>query len=67
MLDELDGVLGMLAFAQAGEMLGGDFAMQTPLLREPALPLAMRLLVTAPVVLFFGGELAGVIHPRLAR
>jgi len=41
----------MLAFAQAGEVLGADFAMQTPLLRKPALPLAMSLLVAAPVVL----------------
>ena len=48
-------------------MLGADFAMQTPLLREPALPLAMRLLVTAPVVLLFGSKLAGVIRPCLAR
>ena len=57
----------MLAFTQAGEVLGADFAMQTPLLRKSALPLAMRLLVTAPVVLLFGSELAGVIRSRLAR
>ena len=67
MLDELHAALRMLAFTQAGEMLGADFAMQTPLLREPALPLAMRLLVTAPVVLLFGSKLAGVIRSRLAR
>jgi hypothetical protein len=50
-LDELHAALRMLAFAQTGEVLGADFAMQTPLLREPALPLAVRLLVAAPVVL----------------
>jgi len=66
-LDELHAALRMLAFTQAGEVLGADFAMQTPLVRKPALPLTMSLLVAAPVVLFFGSELAGVIDPRLAR
>ena len=66
-LDELHADLRMLAFAQAGEVLGADFAMQTPLLRKPALPLTMSLLVAAPVVLLFRGELARVIRPRLAR
>ncbi len=51
MLDKLHAALRMLAFTQTGEVLGADCAMKTPLLREPALPLAMRLLVTAPVVL----------------
>jgi hypothetical protein len=65
--DELHAVLRMLAFTQPGKVVGADFAMQAPLLRELALPLAMRLLVAAPVVLFFRRELAGVIRPCLAR
>ena len=65
--DELHAALRMLAFAQTGEVLGADFTMQTPLLRKPALPLTMRLLVAAPVVLLFRSELAGVIRARLAR
>ena len=57
----------MLAFAQASELLGANGTMQTPLLRKPALPLAMHLLVTAPVVLLLGNKLARVISPRLSR
>jgi hypothetical protein len=67
MLDELQAAFRMLAFTQAGEVLGAAFAIETPLLRELSLPLVMRLFVAAPVVLLFGGKLAGVIRPRLAR
>jgi len=65
-LDELRAALRMLAFTQAGEVLGAHFAMQTPLLRKPALPLTMSLLVAAPVVLLFRGELARVIRAGLS-
>src|ERR1700679_785127 len=47
--DELRAALRMLALTQPGEMLGAYVATQPPLLCEPALPLAVRLLVTAPV------------------
>jgi hypothetical protein len=43
----------VLAFAQAREVLGGDRSLQPPLLRQPALPLAVPLLIAAPIILLF--------------
>ena len=42
----------MLTFTQSREMLGPNCALEIPLLREPTLPLAMALLIAAPVILF---------------
>src|SRR5712692_949442 len=42
----------MLTFAQSREVLRLNCAAELPLLGEPALPLAMALLIAAPVVLF---------------
>ena len=61
MLDELRVVFRVPAFAQASELFSADIAAQAPLLREPALPLAMPMLVTAPVVLFLRRELSRMI------
>jgi hypothetical protein len=66
MAHELCLCLGVLTFTQTGEVLGADSALQTPLLGKPALPLAMTLLVAAPVVLLPGRELPRVLGPRLA-
>ena len=56
----------MLAFAQPREMFGVDCALQAPLLGEPALPFAMALLISAPVVLFLRGKLPRMVSTRLA-
>ena len=66
-LDQLHAALRMLAFAQAGKVFGANFTLQAPLLRKPALPFTMGLLVTAPVVLLFRSELARVIRSCLSR
>lgn len=55
----------MLAFAQPRELFRLDWPRQSPLLREPALPFAVALLVSAPVILLLGDELFGVVHSRL--
>jgi hypothetical protein len=51
MADELRFRVRMLAFGQPGEVLIAKCALQAPLLGQLALPLAMSLLVTAPIVL----------------
>src|SRR5271156_916282 len=56
----------MLAFAQAREVLRLDCAGELPIFGQPALPFAVALLVTAPIVLLLRGELALVIGSRLA-
>jgi len=56
----------VLAFAQPREMVIADCALQAPLLRKPALPLAETLLVAAPIVLPLRRELPRVVRPRLA-
>ena len=57
---------GMLALGQASELLGHYRTLKSPLLRELSSPLAMALLLPAPVVRFLGRELAGMIRPGLA-
>jgi hypothetical protein len=66
MPDELRLGLRVLAFAQAGEVLRADCSRKAPLSGKPALPLAMTLLVAAPVALFTRSELPRMIRPRLA-
>ncbi len=66
MADQLLFRVRMLAFAQSGEMLGTDRPRQTPLAGQSALPLAVTLLILAPVVLLLRRELALVIGLRLA-
>ena len=58
--------LGVPALGQPGEMLGTNRPLKSPLLREPALPFAVSLLVPAPVVRLLGRELAGMVRSRLA-
>jgi hypothetical protein len=41
----------MLTFTQSREMLGPNCALKVPLLGKPTLPLAVALLIAAPVVL----------------
>ena len=65
-LDELRIVRWMPSFAQTSKLFGPYVAMQAPLLREASLPLAMPLLIAAPVVLSFRHELARVIRPCLS-
>src|ERR1035441_9675022 len=66
MPDELRLGVRVLAFAQAGEGLRADGSRKAPLSGKPALPLAMALLVAAPVVLLTRSELPRVVCPRLA-
>src|SRR5208337_4605985 len=54
-----------LAFAQPRKMFGADCAVQAPLLGEPALPLAVALLVAAPIVLRLRGKLPRMVSTRL--
>ena len=61
MLDELRSTLWMLTFAQSSKLLISDCAMQTPLTRKPSLPLAVSLLVAAPVVLLLRRELSRMV------
>jgi hypothetical protein len=49
MPDELRFRLRVLTFAQASEVLRADFSRKAPLFGKPALPLAMPMLVAAPV------------------
>jgi len=67
MPDELRFRLRVLAFAQAGEVLRADSTRKTPLSGKPALPLAMTLLVAAPVVLLVRCELPRVVRPGLPK
>ena len=66
MLDELRVVRWMPSFAQSSKLFSPYVAMQAPRLREAPSPLAVSLLIAAPVVLALGGELARVIRPCLA-
>jgi hypothetical protein len=66
MPDELRLGLRVLAFTQAGEVLRADSSRKAPLSGKPALPLAIPLLVTAPVILLTRSELPRVVRPRLA-
>ena len=66
MLDELRLGLRVLAFGQPRKVLCTDRPLQTPLLGELALPLAMTMLVPAPVVRLLRRKLAGMIRPCLA-
>jgi hypothetical protein len=51
----------VLSFAQPREVLCFDRACELPLLGEPSLPLAVGLLLAAPIVLFLRSELTFVI------
>ena len=64
-LDELRAAIRMLSFAQPCEFFSSDRTPQSPLLGKPTLPLAMHLLVTAPVVLLLRHELSRMVCPRL--
>src|ERR1039457_8797 len=66
MPDELRLSLRVLAFTQAGEVLRAHGSRKAPLSGKPALPLAMPLLVAAPVILPTRSELPRVVCPRLA-
>jgi hypothetical protein len=63
---ELRSGLGVLSFAQPGEVFGTNCSVQSPLLSEFALPFAVALLVAAPVVLPLCGELPLVVGAGLA-
>jgi hypothetical protein len=65
MLDELHAALRMLAFAESSKVIGTNCAFKTPLSRKLSLPLAMYLLVAAPVVLPLGGKLARMVRAGL--
>ena len=56
----------VLALGQPGEMLRADLTLQTELDGKFALPLAVSLLASAPVVRLLGRELSRVVRPRLA-
>src|ERR1035437_8897105 len=66
MPDELRLGLRVLAFAQAGEVLRAHGSRKAPLSGKSALPLAMPLLVAAPVILLARSKLPRVVCPRLA-
>ena len=55
----------VLAFAQPGEMLRADLALQTKLGGKLALPLAVTLLTSAPVVGLLGRKFTRVVRPCL--
>ena len=56
----------MLAFTQSCKVCGTNATMQPPLLGESALPLAVTLLIAAPVVLFLRNKLPHMVGLRLA-
>ena len=56
----------VLALRQASKMFGSDLTLQPELSGKFALPLAVALLSSTPVVGPFGRELPRVIRPRLA-
>jgi hypothetical protein len=66
MADKLHAGVRVLALAQPGEVFRFDCAAEIPFLGEPALPLAMTLLVATPIVLLRRCELARVVGARLA-
>ena len=51
----------MLAFGEPGKMLVMDCAIEVPLAGKPALPFTVALLIAAPVILLFRGELSRVV------
>jgi hypothetical protein len=55
----------VLAFAQTSEVFRAHGSRKSPLSGEPSLPLAMPLLVAAPVVLLTRSKLPRMIRPRL--
>jgi len=57
----------VLAFGQSGEVFGTDYTLQTPLLGQLALPLAMSLLVPTPVILLLGRKLPLMVRSHLSR
>ena len=67
MLDKLFARERMLPLAEPGKLLRAHAAGETEFLRQLALPLACDGLFLAPIVLFFGRELLGVVGLRLAR
>ena len=62
MPNELLAGLRVLAIGEPGELFFGDFAGETPLRRQLALPLATYLIALGVVALLGGGELAAVIR-----
>ena len=56
----------VLAFAQASEVVIANCALQFPLLRQPALPLAEALLIAATIACLLRRELPRVVRSRLA-
>ena len=56
----------VLALRQASKMFGSDLTLQPELSGKFALPLAMTLLPTAPVVGLLGRELPRMVRPCLA-
>ncbi len=66
MFDKLCGIVRMLSFTQSCKVVISHTTLQTPFTRQPSLPLAVALLVAAPVILFFRSELARVIRAGLA-
>src|ERR1019366_7219142 len=58
--------LRVLAFAQTSEVLCAHGSRKPPLAGEPPLPLAMPLLVAAPIVLLTRSKLSRMIRSRLA-
>jgi hypothetical protein len=65
MPDKLLFSVRMLALTQPGEVLSFNYAAELPLLGEFALPLAVALLISAPVVLFLRNKLARVVGTGL--
>jgi hypothetical protein len=65
MPDKLLFAVRMLAFTQPREVLRLNRACELPLLGEFALPLAVALLIAAPVVLFLRSKLARMLITRL--
>jgi hypothetical protein len=61
MFDKLRTALRVPTFTQMGKVIGPNGPDKIPLLCKFALPLAVRSLVTAPVVLFLGREFTGVV------
>ena len=67
MANELRFRVWVLPFGQRGEVLIANRPLQTPLLGQLALPLAMSLLVAAPVVLLLRRKLPRVVRSYLSR
>ena len=65
MANELCFRVWMLAFGEPGKMLIADRTFQAPLLGQFPLPLAMPLLVAAPIVLPLRSKLPLMVRPYL--